>query len=866
MPRLNSLLLVLVISGAAATATAGSKQAPVLDTEFMERHVAPERDFDIQHLRLDLRLDFKARRVAGEAAITLSPLASPQHELVLHAIDLDIQNVDVAGAASFTVEPGLLRIDLGRAYAPEETLTVRIRYAVTNPRQGLNFIESDEAYKRPVQAWTQGETEENRYWFPSWDYPNDRATSEMVVTVPAGFTTISNGSLESQKENPDGTVTFHWLERKPHVNYLVSLIAGKFAHTTDRSGSTPIDIYVPPGSEHQVKRSFGETAEMIRVFERAFGYPYPFEKFAWTTVFDFRWGGMENVSAVTSTDRTLHDEAAHLTYRSEDLVSHELAHQWFGDLITCRHWSDNWLNEAFATYSQAVYSEAKQGEDGLDEQLLEWRQDYLEEVEKEYRRVIVTDRYGEADDIFDAHCYEKGALVIYMLRNILGDETFGRALRHYVQKHAWDTVDTSQLRVAFEEASGRDLGLFFEQWLYRIGHPILEASWRWNEQEGQVEIDVRQLQQIDSPAPIFDTPLDIRIYPAADAGGGDPIDHRVHLAQAAETFRFPAAKRPRIVALDPRGWLLAEINFQKPVDEWVLEVAEAPEVMGRVAAARALGDFIGDPEAVSALEKRLRTDPSRHVRIQAAESLGDMGTDGALEALAPGVDDPDARVRLKVAEALGSFHSERAARLAIRLIDRDPSPYVVGEAAAALGHTQAKGALATLERAARRTSHDETIRKGAYDGMAALESADAIAPLLAATRYGLPWRARGKAIESLGKLAKSLPDRRSEIRERLLALVADRHFDARRAAVVALGKSEDSEALPKLRQLARQHPDSWVRRSARFAVWQILKAERPGDREMVERLQKLERENRQLREDVERIRDRRSRDWTAERR
>ena len=839
-----------------AVAARPAPPAPALTSEFAERRQAPARSFDVHHLRLDLTVDLEARRVAGEATLTLSPLGVAFDQLVLHAVALDVKAVEVAGAgpARFAIEPDMLRIWLERAHAPKDTLIVRIRYSATEPKQGLYFVASDEAYKRPLQLWSQGETEENRHWFPAWDYPNDRATSEMVVTVPAGFTAVSNGALESQRDNPDGTVTFHWYERRPHVNYLVSLVVGKFVHISEKYGAIPLDIYVPPGKEELVPRSFGNTADMMRVFEQAFGHPYPYEKYAQTTVHDFMWGGMENVSATTLTERTLHDEAAHLTFQSDDLLAHELAHQWFGDLITCRSWSHAWLNEGFATFGEIVYFESKWSEDGLADQLIELRSGYLDEYENDYRRAIVTDVYGGDWDLFDAHLFEKGALVLHMLRKELGEEVFGRAISHYVNKHAWETVDTSQLRIAIEESSGRDLGVFFDQWLYRGGHPVLEASWSWDEERKQVEVEVKQVQEVDELTPYFDIPLAIRV--TFCEGDGDHVDQRVRLREEREVFHLPAERRPRFVQLDPESWLLAEIDFQKPVPELAIEVAEAREVMGRVAAAQALGDITGDLVALDALGRALTSDPSRHVRAAAATSLGEIGTESALLALTPGLEDADARVRRDVAKALGSFRSEQAGRLATRLIDQDPSPYVVGDAAEALGKTKAEGALSRLVRAAGRESHDEAIRRGAYAGMAALKSADAMPHLLRATRYGMPWRARGKAIESLGKLAKALPEDRAEIRRRLLELVGDRHFDARRMAVAALGRSEDPEALPDLRQLARTSPEPGIRNASRLAVWRILQAQKPTDLEIAKRLDAVERENRQLREDLERLRER----------
>jgi aminopeptidase N len=646
----------------------------------------------------------------------------------------------------------------------------------------------------------------------------------MVVTVPDSLIAISNGTLVEERLNGDGTVTFHWLERESHVNYLISLVVGKFARVTSIYRDIPLEIYVPPGMEDRVARSFSNTADMMRVFEDTFGYPYPYAKYAQSTIHDFRWGGMENVSATTLTVRTLHDEAAHLTYRSDALVAEELAHQWFGDLITCESWQHIWLNEGFGTYAQLVYYESKWGEDGLVDRLLNFRQGYLDEYEESYRRPIVTETYAEPDDLFDAHAYERGALVLHMLRNVLGEEVFWRGVRHYIRTHAGSTVETAQLKIAFEEVCGCDLDLFFDQWLEHGGHPQLVASWSWDEELGLVAIEVEQVQLIDDLTPIFETPLDVRVW--TENGRRDA---RVHLGQQRDVVHVPATSRPHLVQLDPEGWLLAQIDFRKGADAWLRELVDAPEIIGRVGAARALGGFAGEPLVIEGLGRALSEDASRHVRAQAAASLGELGTEQALTELWHGVLAPDARVRRTVAGALGEFESERAAEFLIYLIDADPSPYVVGDALEALGSTKSPQALTHLLAATQRSSHAETIRRGAYAGMANLEDEAALPHLLAGAEASVPWRARSKAIEGLGSLAGSLPELRDAIRPRLEQLVGDPHFAARRSAVEALGNSDDPAVLPFLRELARNAYEPGVRSRARDAVRTILDSDRESD-------------------------------------
>ncbi len=471
------------------------------------------------------------------------------------------------------------------------------------------------------------------------------------------------------------------------------------------------------------------------------------------------------------------------------------------------------------------------------------RDGYLSECADYYRRALVTDVYAEAEDLFDSHAYQKGALVIQMLCSILGEEIFWEGLRYYVKRHAWQAVETSQLRMAFETVSGLDLGLFFDQWVYHGGHPQLEVSWEWDAALGLVEVDVTQAQVVDDLTPIFVTPLDLRVTTAAGA-----TDLRVELDELHDTFHLPATERPLLVQVDPEGWLVAEIELQQSVEYWQRQLSEVPAIWGRVVAAEALAEFFGEPAVLPALGRALRSDQSWHVRSAAAASLGELGTDGAFGELVRGVDDADARVRRDVASALGEFTTKSAATALERLIKNDPATHVVAAAVEALGCTQVEGTLRKLVAATKRASHRHAIESHAYSGMAALEVPAAISPLLDGCRAGVPWRARQEAIISLGRLANSLPEHRAEIRPHLLRLVGDSHFAARRAAVEALGESGDPEVLPTLRDLARNAYEPGLRSRARYGVSAILAAAESSFTDLEERLDQVEQANRELEE------------------
>ena len=359
---------------------------------FQPQHVeakwARDRAANINHIKLEVALDFDAKKISGTATHRLSAITGPLDRLEFDAAELDIKAVRAGREpATFETSDGKLRIALPRALDAGEEIEIAIDYA-GQPRRGLYFVGPDDAYpNKPRQAWTQGEDEDSRYWFPCYDYPNNRTTSEVIATVPEKFTAVSNGALIGTTSNAAAkTRTFHWRHDVPHFVYLMTLAAGEFALIEERAGNTPVTYYVAPGREDDARRAFGNTPKMIQFFERVIGVPYPYAKYAQVAVSDFIFGGMENTSATTQTDSTLHDARAHLDFKSDPLVAHELAHQWWGDLLTCRDWAHAWLNEGFATYFEALWCEENLGADEFAWNVRQDREAYLDEDANHYRR------------------------------------------------------------------------------------------------------------------------------------------------------------------------------------------------------------------------------------------------------------------------------------------------------------------------------------------------------------------------------------------------------------------------------------------------------------------------------------------------
>ena len=384
---------------------------------------------------------------------------------------LEIAAVELNGSSqSFERRAGKLDIAFDPPIAAGASATIVVRYRVVRPRHGLFFVKPTAARPNKIaHCWTQSQDENARYWFPCLDHPHSKQTTSTTVVVPKGIFALANGALVERKDEGDRT-TFRYEQKVPHSTYLMTMVAGPFAEVEQRAAGTqsvPVWYFVLPGRESDGERSFGKTPDMIDLFERRVGAPYPYARYSQIAVSDFIFGGMENTSATTQTDRTLHDERAHLDFCSEPLVSHELAHQWFGDLLTCRDWAHAWLNEGFATYFEAVWLESELGYDEYLYDAFGCAARYLDEDAERYRRPIVCNTYRDPIEIFDRHLYEKGAGVLHMLRGELGDARFWRSIRTYVERNAQRNVETIDLIRAIEEATGRNLRAFFDQWVFR---------------------------------------------------------------------------------------------------------------------------------------------------------------------------------------------------------------------------------------------------------------------------------------------------------------------------------------------------------------------------------------------------------------
>ena len=788
-----------------------------------------DRAYHIKSYKAELRFDMGKEEIAGVATVTFESLRAPLSELSLDAARLRIEKVERDGKAlAFTLDPKAFKLNvaLGEAVPIGRDATVKITYAV-NPRVGMYFFPKSETHE--AQAWNYGEGGLHYAWLPIYNDTNDRFAVEFVVTVPRGFTAVGNGVLDPPRENADGTRTFRWVEEKPIPNYLATIDVGNFARipladAKVGSAAVPLAVWGRPGIEEAAKYTFGNTPQMVEFFSERMGYPYPWVKYDQVLLRDFAVGAMETTTMTGLGESHLHQkgdpydsspgyEEALPIFTYEDTISHELAHHWFGDMVTCRSLGSIWLNESFATFWHTVWNGHAHGEDDLTYQRWWYLNKYVD-----YVRATGTVRpmeylhYREPTQMYQTEStYVKGSLVLHMVRHFMGDPDFYRMISDYLHRHEFSSVESADLSEAIELAGGRNFSWFFKDWVVGGGgHPRFDVSYRWVPERKQVDLTVKQIQSDLPFENEFELPVDVEI---ADASGVKT--HRVELSGWSTTVALPAAGKPSRVTFDKGGWLVCEVKYERPIGEVQDELAHG-DLAARLRAARQLADdYPRDPRAVAALSGVL-ADASTHwgLKQEAALDLGRMGGPAAAAALEKALADPEPRVRRAVAIALGECGAASSAPALRHAIETDKAEDVIGAAEISLGRLGAAGTKDYLTRQLSRPSrYWDSIRIGALVGLGKLED-PALVPLF--DSYLDPkyvQEVRGAAVAGWTAAAPDDP----KLAERLRALTNDRNRQIRENAVERLGALHRESDIALLRELSTD-PDPTVAEFARAAI------------------------------------------------
>jgi aminopeptidase N len=782
---------------------------------------ARSRDYDLQHSKISLRFDLEQKKVLGEVTHSLSILRDGTAKIVFDSAGLTIQKVTVNKVpAKFETTAEKLIIPLAAEAKSGDKFEITIRYE-GKPTKGMYFIFPDKDYPdRPSQIWTQGESEDTHYYLPTYDYPNDRLTTETILTVPASWITVSNGKLISVSDAGKGLKTWYWKESVPSSTYLITVVAGEFDEVRDSWRGIPVTYYAPKGRGDRLPVNYSRTPAMMELFSKKFGVDYSWEKYAQVMVDDFVAGGMENSSATTNTSTSLtHPKLAPEYFTGEDdLISHELGHQWFGDLVTCKDWGDIWLNEGFATFLEAVWTEAHFGNDQADYERWNNAREWFRSSNI-WNKPIVRHDFDDSSE-FDGNAYGKGGWVLYMLRHQLGEDAFYRGIKHYLEVNRGKNVVTADLAKAIEEAAHTNVDQFFGQWLYGAGAPKFDLSYTYDTEKHEVMLNVQQTQKVEGRVGLFRVPVEVEITTAAG-----PKLYNVTVSKDKQTFPLPADAAPLMVLFDKGGHILKSAEFHKEKKEWLYQLKHATDLADRADAVVALGKLKNDEEAVAALGEMLRNDKAWGVRATAADTLGQLDGASASKLLLAALDSSDKPwVRSRVVSALGDFKDDAAVAAKLDAIAKHDDSYRARAAALqALGRLKGPKVFETLDAAVAGDSPDGFLRNAALRALGSLGDDKAVPLLLQWSAAGKPIDSRTAAIRSLASLQKDNKD----ITKQIAGYLTEPHFPVRMAAIFALGGRGDATAIHALEALLKS--DDLSIEMAPMIKGQIARLKKPAD-------------------------------------
>jgi aminopeptidase N len=845
--KLFSLLMIVVLGFSSLVTARPLPSNPLIQTE-EKRKLPPvnwirSRDIDVKHVAIDLRFDWDKDSAYGSTTVTLSPFAVT-NKVSLDAASMTVNSVSLANGAALKfnynekAENDNLEIFLDKFYKRGEDVAVKIDYktnyvntadaetAIGSFGRGLRFIKptADEPSK-PKQIWSQGETEFNRYWFPSYDTPNDFRTTELRATVAKPFSVVSNGKLVSTTENTDGTRTFYWKMDTPYSNYLTSIVVGEFAPVEQNYDGIPIVNYGYPNETKEVAATVKNLPDMVKFFSEKTGVRYPYPKYAQTMVEDFG-GGMENISATTQIEEMIHDEREMLDEDSDSLQAHELAHQWFGDLVTCRDWGQIWLNESFATYMDALYHEHSKGhEDFLYSNIRDNQNQYFNTWNQGNRHPIVTKYYANKDAMFDTYAYPRGAAVLHMLRKHLGDELFWKSLDHYLTSNMNQPVSTEELRIAIEETSGQSMDWFFDEWLYKMGHPIFDVTQSYDDAGKKLTLNVKQTQKIDPndefpQVEFFQTYVDIEI--------DDKVERVWLKPQAENVFIFDAAAKPKLVNFDFEGTLIKQITFEKSIDDLIYQMLNDKDVLGK---RWAMGELekkasvpADKPRIITALVTSMEKDKFWRLRRAALSVIANLyspdpppGADRpaakldepVLQAVLRMTKDANSLVRGDALELIGETRDVKYADTFIASLN-DQSYSVIDQSALALGRVKGPKAFDALAKLTTGSSWRGRVETAGLTGLAELGDKKAFEPAFKlATDKSRPLSVRLAALAVVGTTGKGDPRAYPIIFEKFkTALDANDFNDLIRGieAIIRLADPRGQEAFDLMKARFKDQP------------------------------------------------------------
>lgn len=764
-------------------------------------HSERTRIYDLQHQVVHVRFDWPRHAVVGSTTIRVAALDKPLTAIPLDAVGMTIRKVSAPNGARlrYDYDGSTLTVKLPGTLRPRSSTSFIVDYEAVRPKKGAYFID-----RRHV-VWTQGETEDNRYWVPTWDFPNDKTTWEFYIRTDTNEKALSNGALRGQPRRVGNQLEWHWVLDQPNSTYLMTAVTGDYVVLQDKWRNVPVGYWTYPDSVDATWRGMGKTPRMIELFSNRTGVDYPFAKYDQVNAPDYIFGGMENVTATTqSDDDILHPAWAEPQANAEGLVSHELGHQWYGDYLTTRDWSHIWLNEGFATFMEQTWTEFGMGADeGAMDRLAAHRQTIA--AERRARRPLVYNRWvtDPLELFFSGHIYPKGATVLQMIRHQLGDSLFWRGMHRYTVQHAKGNVVSDDLRAAFEQVSGRDFKPFFDKWVYGAGFPVFQVSYSYDSSAHRVTIDAREVQQRDSLTGYFDPDVDVEILT-----DGAPVRGVVQVRNGVGRSSFTVASAPRSIRWDKGNWLLDLTDFPRPTVMLAWQLAHDDDVVGRVEAVDLLAGRTDELLARRALIGATH-DTAHAVRARAVGALrSQAGAPMVADAILTTSRDSDARVRQAALEALVDVHSAAAVARAREAATGDPSLINRGSALLTLAALDGDAALDVIRSA---LASDSWLDLSRTQAVTALGTIDSPASLPTLMRYIGAGTARNTRVAAIDALTARAAGHEAEVAAAIEPLLnADDDIFVRIEAARALGELKQQSSIAALEARRKVEAESRV--------------------------------------------------------
>jgi aminopeptidase N len=762
------------------------------------------RNFDQIHLDLNLSIDLHQQTVHGKEAFTFHPLVKEFTTLRLHTEDTEIKSVSFQGLDLVAnVDSGILTITFPKALSISDTATLAIEY-VASPHDGLHFFKpTPEIPAIPYQVWSQGEGTGNRHWFPAYDLPDDKVTTDLTVTVPKGMISVSNGDLLDTKVMADGSSVQHWRMAQPQATYLTTLIIGDFATVKEEVSGVTLEYNVPREWASQTEYFFGKTPSILRFFSD-YIFPYPYKRYAQTTVWDFLFGGMENTTATTMNRRLLYSPSAMPNYTGHDLVAHEFAHQWWGDMVTCKTWEHIWLNEGFATYFTTLWDGYVAGVDEYETQIFDMMQTYRSElIEKDYNDSALAAK-AAPPALQDDKAYHGGAVILHMLRNVVGDKNFKDGIRQYIRSHLYGNVVTEDFIADMEKVSGKSLKQFSSNWLYQANIPDFHVTGSYDSLTGDYWLTVNQ-PDTAKRAFLYKGALPFRLEAKSFI-----LDTTLEIRHSNEQFRFRVPHTPDAVYFNYRSGIVCRETFPQSNEELITKLRYSESAVERLKAVQSL---MHQPAIIyRPIGAAFRTEDNYKIRSEIVKLCAQQPTAETFEIIKTATTDLDPRVRETAFNELSHFADFGAIHILRDKIAGETNDYCKAAIYRSYGKLHPADVMHFLAGAMTTDSHRNIVRRAVFESLGEQNDDRALPFASAMVEYNFgSGDLHHVELAALEYCARFVEKNRTGVLPIILKGIQNPYFRTRNAAAGLIERFKLSEARQQLEKVLAAETRSIVK-------------------------------------------------------